>query len=294
MKPVASPKIMKVDGLKRHARARGHPGVRGGVARAGPDRGRKKRELPPPSEPYKQISRIRLSSWWFTCERIGRPLHGLWPRRTAPAWQNRRWASVDGQDLIHQAEPFASFHPLFEGRQHTFRPDRRFHPCPAGMDLSGLFSLFRHCRRWLFRRSVLHAFHLPARPSLRIHYRCLIATMGALTPALAFAALRLGTSMNTALCPPRRSPCFTCTAFRSFRLHPPDSPLRRFPTLPFSAQSFRRVARGLDFAIESQARRSARPYRVRYPTDWSFTSRCFGPHLSMTPLRLITGRRAHA
>jgi len=34
--------------------------------------------------------------------------------------------------------------------------------------------------------------------------------------------------------------------------------------------------------------------RVRHPTDWSFTSRCFGPHLLVTPLRLITGRRAHA
>jgi hypothetical protein len=190
--------------------------------------------------------------------------------------------------------PLASFHPLLEGRQHALGPDRRFDPCPSAMDVSALHSPRRHCRRSFFRRSVLHAFHLPARPSLHARYRRFPATMGALTPAPTFAALRLSTSMNTALCPSRRSPCFTHTAFGPFRLHPPDSPLRRFRTLPLSAQGFRRPRGGPDFAIESQARRSARPYRVRYPTDWSFTSHCFGPHLTVTPSCLVTGRRAHA
>ncbi len=32
----------------------------------------------PPSEPYVRISRIRLSGWWFTAERIDRPDDGLW------------------------------------------------------------------------------------------------------------------------------------------------------------------------------------------------------------------------
>jgi hypothetical protein len=31
----------------------------------------------PPSEPDRRISRIRLSSWWFTCYRIEAPQHGL-------------------------------------------------------------------------------------------------------------------------------------------------------------------------------------------------------------------------
>ena len=31
----------------------------------------------PPSEPYVRISRIRLSSRWFTAERIDRPVRGL-------------------------------------------------------------------------------------------------------------------------------------------------------------------------------------------------------------------------
>jgi len=37
--------------------------------------------------------------------------------------------------------------------------------------------------------------------------------MGALPPALTFAALRRSARMNTALLPSPRSPCFTCTAF---------------------------------------------------------------------------------
>jgi hypothetical protein len=190
--------------------------------------------------------------------------------------------------------PLASFHPLFEGRQHALGPYRRFHPCPPGSGVSALRSPTGHYRRSFFRRCVLHAFHLPARPSLHARYRRFLTTTGALTPATTFAALRLSSSMNSALCPSRRSPCFTCTAFRPFRLHPPDSPLRRFRTLPLSAQGSRLLRGALDFAIESQARRSARPYRVRYPTDWSFTSHCFGPHLAVTPLCLVTGRRAHA
>jgi len=87
--------------------------------------------------------------------------------------------------------------------------------------------------------------HLPPScpPSLHAHYRRFRATMEALTPDSVFAALRLPRSMNTALCPPSRAPCFTCTAFRPFRLHPPDSPRRRFRTLPLSATGFRRLSR---------------------------------------------------
>ena len=143
-------------------------------------------------------------------------------------------------------------------------------------------------------RPFLHAFHLPAVPSLHADYQRFLATMAALTPAVR-SRLFGATRMNTVHNPLRRSPRFTCTAFRPFHLHPPDSPLRRFHTLPLSAQSFRRLSDGLDFTTLPRARRSARPYRVRrYPTDWSFTSRCFGPHLMVTPFRLVAGRRAHA
>jgi hypothetical protein len=182
----------------------------------------------------------------------------------------------------------------FPGRvcQQARRCGGNFKAYPSGTPLSSRSNPLGYWDWSACCHPFRHVLHLPAVPSLHVHYRRFIATMAALTPAMRsrlFGILR----MNTVHIPLRRSPCFTCTAFRSFRLHPPDSPLRRFLTLPLSAQSFRRVARGLDFAIASQARRSARPYRVRYPTDWSFTSRCFRPHLTMTPLRLISGRRAH-
>jgi hypothetical protein len=64
-------------------------------------------------------------------------------------------------DLVDQTEPSTSFDPRFEGHQHALRPDMRFHPRPAAPDLSGLFSLYRHCRAVSFHISVRHAFHLP-------------------------------------------------------------------------------------------------------------------------------------
>ena len=67
-----------------------------------------------------------------------------------------------GIDLVHQAVPFASFHPVFQGRQHTFRPDARFHPRPAAPDLSGPSSLFRHCRRLCLPFVFPSRIHLPA------------------------------------------------------------------------------------------------------------------------------------
>ena len=72
--------------------------------------------------------------------------------RPPPRFAVTRWsgaADCRASHLVHQAKPFASSHPRFEGRQHPLRPDRRFHPRPAGADLSGLLSRLRHCRRWL-------------------------------------------------------------------------------------------------------------------------------------------------
>src|SRR5438128_2278498 len=60
-------------------------------------RGRERRldSLLPPSEPDWRVSRIRLSSQWFTSERIDAAAHGLVQERTAPARQRKHWASVD-------------------------------------------------------------------------------------------------------------------------------------------------------------------------------------------------------
>jgi site-specific DNA recombinase len=112
-------------------------------------------------------------------------------------------------DLIHQTEPHASLHALFERRQHAGRPDTRFGPGPAGTHLSSLRSLHRHCRRGRVRRSVRHAstflrsFAPPALPGF-------LAPMSALTPAHRLgssARVRMNTGLTTG-----RSPCFTYAA----------------------------------------------------------------------------------
>jgi hypothetical protein len=46
---------------------------------------------------------------------------------------------------------------------------------------------------------------------------------------------------------------------------------------------------GLDFTLNPQARRYARPNRVRYPTDCMFASGCSPPRLAATQLPLATG-----
>jgi hypothetical protein len=49
---------------------------------------------------------------------------------------------------------------------------------------------------------------------------------------------------------------------------------------------------GLDFTLNPQARRYARPNRVRYPTDCMFASGCSPPRLTATQLPLATRERA--
>ena len=48
---------------------------------------------PPPSEPDVRISRIRLSSWWFTSERVDHTARGPQTKRATPAQQRKRWAN---------------------------------------------------------------------------------------------------------------------------------------------------------------------------------------------------------
>ena len=51
--------------------------------------------------------------------------------------KERIWPPLTG---VIQAEPFASFHSLFESRQHGNGPDGRFNPCPEGADFFDLLS----------------------------------------------------------------------------------------------------------------------------------------------------------
>jgi len=75
------------------------------------------------------------------------------------------------EDLVIQSEPFASFHSLFESRQHGNSPDGRFDPCPAGADLFDLLSPTGipggHCRRSFVHSSSIspEPFAPPAFPS---------------------------------------------------------------------------------------------------------------------------------
>src|SRR5215831_14007617 len=85
-------------------------------------------------------------------------------------------------NFIDQSKPFTSFNPRFQGCQHAFRPDCRFHPGPTGSDFSPLLSRFRHCRGLLLLHSVFHAStFLPALAPRALPRFC--ATTQALSPS---------------------------------------------------------------------------------------------------------------
>lgn len=95
-----------------------------------------------------------------------------------------------------------------------------------------------------------------------------------------------------------RSPCFMDRAFRPFRLQSPY--VARRSRFGFGSPAYRHALarahplrqgsarRHLGFATLQQARHDDRPNRVRYPTDWTFTSRCSPPRLAATQLRSVT------
>jgi len=79
-----------------------------------------------------------------------------------------------------------------------------------------------------------------------------------------------------------------------FRLHPPDVPRPRFPTLPLSEDRFPAALRVEISPSGCRLIAHVRPYRVRHPTDWSLPVDCSPPRLAATQLSLGTGRRAYA
>ena len=81
------------------------------------------------------------------------------------------------------AEPNASFHPFFQGLQHTIRPNGAFHPLPiTGTGFSCLLSPCRHYRRAIFTLVGLHVSTF-LRPFARWALPHVFAPMDALTPA---------------------------------------------------------------------------------------------------------------
>src|SRR5271167_3979479 len=90
--------------------------------------------------------------------------HVVHPCRIAVGLHSREGLPQVGQgvNLINQPKPLATLHPLFEGRQHSLRPNLRFHPAPPGSNRPGVLSFscllspFRHCRRCVFPGLVRH------------------------------------------------------------------------------------------------------------------------------------------
>ena len=183
-------------------------------------------------------------------------------------------------DLVHQAEPTSSFHPLFEGCQHPCRPRRRFDPGPSGRDLSALFSPRGHCRRCVFLLHVRHdSTSLP--PFAPRPLRRFIARMGALTPdRLTF---RLPADRRSGL-----PASFTPPSRRSAPNHP-RSPRRHLRAL--SATGFLSV---LGFTINRRLAAPAGRIRFTCVADRRFTSSCSPPRLAATQLLSVSGSRARA
>src|SRR5436309_519554 len=137
------------------------------------------------------------------------------------------------EPLLRKEGIDASFHALFERRQHAFRPHTRFRPRPTGADLSCLCSL-RHCRRWRFRVCGRHALHLPGSLcSTPITGASLLVWTLCLLPGRLFGSSQ---SMNTGLHPigqvslrHAHIPCGHSVANHLMALR------RRFCALPFSA-----------------------------------------------------------
>jgi hypothetical protein len=196
-------------------------------------------------------------------------------------------------DLINQAEPYASFHPVSEGLQHALRPHRMFHPSPflragfsrllspthAGHSLGACFTQCVHGTS-----TFLHPFAPRALPRF-------FATMGALPPVR--AALRTLIRGNEHRpCPEQVSLVHTARP----SMHSATKHLAR-PAIasPLPTQRDRLLGfhPGLDFTLGLQAHRYARPNRVRhYPADCMVASGCSPPRLAATQLPLTTRERA--
>ena len=178
----------------------------------------------------------------------------------------------------NQAEPLASFHPRFEGRQHAVRPDARFRPDPTGLGFSDLFSRKRHSRRLEFRSSV-HSTSTFLRPFAPPELPGFHATMDALTPAR--RALRTGrfrTFRNPAHERPPRGrtglPASQHRIFRPFHLQPPlvipaaDLVLRygayRRKTASHSLHSLSRVSLDVTWASPFPSRLATTTGRIEF------------------------------
>ena len=170
----------------------------------------------------------------FTSLRIDEPSRRRCSGCTAHAWQRRSSA-------INQAEPFSSFHSVFQGCQHAIGPDPRFGPRPSVANRSGLFSQ-RHFHRVAFhapdpfastflrpfapralprffaRMDALTSAGVVGDPGLRRSVRSCRSRRGPQAGPLAVwprPVCHLFPSANALI--PDSSPCLPRSTFRSFR-----------------------------------------------------------------------------
>ena len=135
--------------------------------------------------------------------------------------------------IVKQSEPFASFHSLFQSRQHADGPNARFDPTPRRGFLSGLLSQ-RHCRRFVFRMLghpasiFLEPFAPPALPGFN-------ATMAPLTPARSVLRALGGHERRVRFHAGLSVSCAR-PSHHSVPTHP-SRPRDRFITQPFSVTS---------------------------------------------------------
>jgi hypothetical protein len=195
--------------------------------------------------------------------------------------------------FVNQAKPYAPFHPVSQGLQHALRPHRMFHPSPlyrigfsrllrpvtTAHSLGALFIRCIHCTS-----TFLHPLAPRALPRFS-------ATTGALTPVQ--GALRTHPWGNEH--PPRSWQVSLIHTARP-SMHSVTKHLARPAiTSPLPAQRDRLPGSRpvQDFTLNPQARRYARPNRVRhYPTDCMFASGCSPPRLAATQLPLAIRERA--
>jgi len=191
------------------------------------------------------------------------------------------------EDFINQAEPYPSFHPLYEGLQHALRPNRMFRPIPFHRQgFSWLFSpaLAGHCPRSIFIRFG-HSSSTFLRPFAPQALPCFFAPMDALTPARPalrrFSSHELRPSIGQVSLVHMARPSMHSVTNHLTR------PVIAF-TLPAQRDRLPGIISGLDFTLNEQARRNVRPNRVRHPTDCMFASGCSPPRLTATQLPSAT------
>jgi len=199
--------------------------------------------------------------------------------------------SVKGRRPVHfidQAEPHISFHPLSEGLQHAIGPYGMFHPV-VRPSFSRLFSPdgSGHCHggSFILYRHRTSTFLRPFAPR---PLRRFFTNMDALTPdRRALRTLIRGNELPA--CPDQVSLVHMARP----SIHSVTKHLAR-PVIAFMLPTQRdrlpdSNSPGLDFTLNPQARRGARPNRVRHPTDYMFASGCSPPRLATTQLPSATG-----